>query len=862
MKLLLKTGKIIALLVLAISVLLVTASFLLKDKVGFIILNTINRDLTTKLDVVSYRLSFLRKFPKASLELTDVLVHSSEGFDRSQFTGINTDTLLAAKTVSLDFSITDIITGNYTIERIGARAGRANFFTDSTGMINYDVSFKNSSSEGTSSIINLSRIYISDIKIKYISRSAHLDIGGMVRNGDLKSRIEGSTIDLIATAGMDIKSFRLYDFMTDRSIPAKLDVNLQSSKNGMLFRKGSLALDNIKLGISGTVSSKDFLDLSLTGQDLDLAGIRKYLPGRYSKIVSGYDPSGSLSASSRIKGYLTRASSPHVEIDFQLKNGKVTEQNSSLTFKNISFRGHLSNGQGNSIESSSVSITDFKGRLGSSDYTGSLNLKDFDSPVADLSINGRVYPAEIQKFFKVKAISKAEGSVDLDLKLMNCSLAAKNLSLNRFIDMKPESKLKFNSFTLGLENNRILFRNVNGIVTIQNSVKARNITFDYKGQNFKVNAEFRNLPEWISGRKVSLGITADVSVDRFMPQVFLEDNTPKNKPTAKGSGLNFPSDIILDLNFRIDSLVYKTFSSSNIAGSLNYKPKTLTFKSINMRALKGLISGNCFVAQNSSKNFIARGSFNVSDIDVNKAFTSLHNFGQSFLKAENIKGILSGSISVLFPLDSLLNFRINTLTAEGNYHLTNGALINFDPVRQLSRFIELSELENINFQQLDNEFFIRNNILYIPQMDVKSSAVNLSVNGKHSFDNEYEYHVKMLLSQILSKKRDKYRDKNTEFGVVEDDGLGRTSLLLRITGKGEQAKVAYDMKAAGNQVKSSFKKEKQNLKTILNEEYGWFKNDSSVSQKPSEKKPRFRITWDDGDTVKSTPDTPVVRKKN
>jgi hypothetical protein len=244
---------------------------------------------------------------------------------------------------------------------------------------------------------------------------------------------------------------------------------------------------------------------------------------------------------------------------------------------------------------------------------------------------------------------------------------------------------------------------------------------------------------------------------------------------------------------------------------------------------------------------------------VNKAFSTFHNFGQSFLKAENIKGTLSGSLSLLFPLDSVLNFKIKTLTAEGNYHLVSGALINFDPVKQLSSFIELSELENISFEQLDNDFFIRNNYLYIPQMEVKSSAADLSVNGKHSFDNDYEYHVKILLSEILSRKRAKNKSNLTEFGVVEDDGLGRTSLLLKIIGKGEVAKVGYDVKAAGTEVKNNFKKEKQTLKTILNQEYGLYKNDSTVNQKPAEKKQRFKITWDDGDTVKTTPNPPTVK---
>jgi hypothetical protein len=197
----------------------------------------------------------------------------------------------------------------------------------------------------------------------------------------------------------------------------------------------------------------------------------------------------------------------------------------------------------------------------------------------------------------------------------------------------------------------------------------------------------------------------------------------------------------------------------------------------------------------------------------------------------------------------MLNFHIKTLTAEGKYHLVDGALINFDPVKQLSSFIELSELENIKFDKLENDFSIHNNLLYIPQMEVKSSAADLSVTGKHSFDNDYEYHVRILLSEVLSRKRNKNKSNVTEFGIVEDDGLGRTSLLLKILGKGETAKVSYDMKAAGTVVRDNFKKDKQSLKTILNEEYGWYKNDSTVKVKQQEKKARVKVKWDDGEAA-------------
>ena len=861
MKQFLKIGKLFAILILTVSIILISASFLLKDKVGFIILKSLNKNLSTKLQVGSYKLSFLRKFPKASLELKDVLVYSSPDFNSHAFKGINTDTLLAARFVSVDFRITDIIKGIYTIDRIGARLGKANFFTDTAGHVNYNISLRNNSAGGAETLIDLKRIDITDIYAYYNSLSAHLIIGGEIKKGKLKSRITGNNIDLTAGTEIQIDRFQLYNFSTDKNIVAKLDLDLLSSKSGIRFRKGTLYIDNFDFGIEGLVASDNNLDLNVTGHNLDIAKIRNYLPEKYLKLVFDYDPSGTIIATSKIKGLLNRTSNPHVEINWQLKNGRIAYKKSNLTFKNLAFTGHLSNGTKNGYSTSSVSFTDFKGKLGSSEYTGAVILKDFNSPLIDLSLKGKVFPAEVKEFFNIGKISTASGSVDLDLKLVNCTFSDKNFSLNGFIDMKPESTLGFNSMTLGLNNNKILFSKVTGNMIIQRSIRANNIQFNYKGQNIKINGEFNNLLEWFTGRPVRMTAKADIAVDKLYPEAFFSDSHLSDKKVKGRKAISMPGDLVLDINFKIDSLSYKTFSSAKIEGVLNYQPRTLTFKTLKMHSLNGLISGNCFFSQNNNKSVITKGNFIVTNIDVNKAFTTFHNFGQSFLKAENIKGTLSGSLSLLLPLDSVLNYNIKTLTAEGKYHLVNGALINFDPVKQLSSFIELSELENISFDQLDNDFFIRSNWLYVPQMEVKSSAADLSVNGKHSFDNDYEYHVKILLSEILSRKRTKNKSNVTEFGIVEDDGLGRTSLLLKIIGKGESAKVAYDVKAAGTEVKNDIKKEKQTLKTILNQEYGWYKNDSTINQKPTEKKSRFRIKWEDGDTVTSTPNPPAMKNK-
>jgi hypothetical protein len=860
MKLAFRILKLFAILIITVIIILISASMLLQDNVADIILKSLNRNISTKLEVGSFRLSFLRKFPNASLELKDVLVHSSSNFSSDLFTGINTDTLLAARFVTVEFKITDILNGIYFIESIGAKDGKINLYTDTAGRVNYDISAENKESEKEDITIDLERITLSEIKSCYYNLATSLSINGNIEYGRLKSRISGNDIDFTAAAEVQIDSIQLYNTKIRNSIAASIDVSLESSQNGVIFKKGTLNIENYDFGLDGSISSDKNIDLNITANDIDISKIRSYLPEKYSVLVKEYDPSGKLIVACKIKGLISRTSNPHIEITSLLKQGHISYGKSDLSINDISFKGFYTNGTGNHYKTSSILISDFKARLGSSEYTGSFNLSDFDKAVAEILLKGQIIPGELKQFFNLQKISTASGSVDIDLKMpLNLKHDGK-YSLGDIIDMKPQANLTFHSFTIGLNSDKILIKQINGNLSVANSIKAKNIQLIYEGQKISVDGEFTNLAEWITGRPVQMIASGDISFNRFIPEVFIKGQSYYDTTSVKKTAFSLPGDVVLDINFRIDSMDYKLFSSSKIRGTLNYKPRLLTFTSLNMESLNGIVSGNGFIVQNSNKSVIARANFIVKDIDVNKAFKTFNNFGQDFLKAENLAGSLSGTFSFLLPLDSMLNPQVKNLTAEGAYTLTNGALNNFDPVKQLSKFIELSELENISFEKLENDFFIKDNLLYIPQMEVKSSAVDLSVNGKHSFDNDYEYHIKMLLSEILSKKRKKIRSNVSEFGIVEDDGLGRTSLLLKIEYRGDEVKVGYDIKAAGSEIKNNIKTERQTLKTILNQEYGWFKNDTSAKQKPAEKS-RFRITWDETDSLKATPDTINEKKQ-
>lgn len=860
MSALLKILKITAILIVAILIILFSASLYFQDRVGGILLKSLNNNISTRLDIGSFRLSFLNKFPRASLELKDVVVHSSPYFDQLGFPGFDTDTLLAATSVSIEFRVTDIIRGNYYIDRVGIKSGKLILLSDRSGHVNYEIKTKKDSGSKSEFVLDLERVYLTDISATYYNLATKLLISGSIKNGRLKSKISDNNIDFSANSSMKISHFQLYNTKITKVLDAELDVNLNNSGAKTLFKKGILKLDDFVFGLTGTVSDNNILDLDITGQNINITKVRKYLPDSLRLSLADYDPSGILKVNSSIEGELSRTLNPHIEITTLLSRGHIEYGKSDISIDDLSLSGSFSNGSKNLPETSTLTINDISFKLGSSKYAGSLNLIHLDHPEISLVLNGNLNPRELKEFLNLKSISKAEGSIDLDLKLGGKVIRKEKYSVTDFLDLKPEADLKFNSFSLGMENGKFTVDNVNGNLKARDTITANNLVLTYNNHLIKIDGKFLNLPGWIAGRGDKMIASADVSFDRFDPQQFFPVND-SNSSALKKRSFSMPKDLILDLNIYIGNIHYKNFRGEKFKGTINYKPNILNLKSLYINSLDGVISGSGTLFQNSDKSLIAKGVFNLEGIDINNAFITFNNFGQDFLKSENLAGTLSGSLSLLLPMDAFLKPVIKSLTAEGKYIVTKGALINFDPVKRLSSYIELSELENISFEKLENDFFIRNNYLYIPQMDVKSSAVDLSVNGKHSFDNDYTYHVKMLLSEILSKKFLKNRRGiQSEFGSVEDDGLGRTSLLLKIESKGEDVKVGYDMKAAANEIKKDIKEERQSLKTILNEEYGMFKNDTSIHKK-EEKRPRFRITWDErGDSANTIPEVPAENK--
>ena len=124
--------------------------------------------------------------------------------------------------------------------------------------------------------------------------------------------------------------------------------------------------------------------------------------------------------------------------------------------------------------------------------------------------------------------------------------------------------------------------------------------------------------------------------------------------------------------------------------------------------------------------------------------------------------------------------------------------------------------------------------------------MNLSFSGSHTFNHDIDYRIKVLLSDLLANKARKAKKENTEFGIEQKDDSRKMALFLKVYGTVDKPKFAYDKIGLTEKVKEDIRVEKQNLKSILKDEFGLYKKDSTVKVPEKTVKPtQMQFEWEE-----------------
>ncbi len=831
-----------------------------QEKVTASLIRKVNESVDTRISYGGVRLTIFESFPNITARFSNLLVEPSPFYDRKQFMHEDTDTLLFASSLSLTVSMPSLLTGTVAVKSITARDGVVNLLTDRRGDINYKV-LPGEKREGKN--VRLRNISAINVKAVYNDRSSDMRISGNIGQATLGGEIFRTGIYLSTVLNAQIDSLNL-NGNTIRGIPVETSVKLRKSASSLSVAKGSLTVADLRFDISGNINySASTVNLAIDGRKISIASVISRLPDNWKNFTGTFSPSGILDIKCNITGPYGEAGKPHIELKYGLTNGKMSHSATGFRVNNLEFNGGITNGDHNSSETFRLTVDNLSARYGSAAVRGSFMLNNLEKPHITLALSGDLDFDDLGKIFRSGLISDQTGSVSGTVRMAGTVPDSTGL-VQALPYLRPEVSLIFRDFGATVTDRKISFSGVNGGLGINNDLVADSLSLTFRNQRFTVNAAMRNFIPWLAGGKAPASITGDIHADMLVTSSFAPEKDKRNRSdsavTSRRQTDFFPPDLTASIMLRADSIIVNEFRASGFSTRLIYKPYVITFGEARATGLDGVLAGELMLGRQKEGGYISRVSLNVNEIDINKTFDAFNNFGQVFIVSDNLQGRLTGNVTVLSPHDG--NYRImrKAIAAEAHLVINDGRLISFAPAESLSSYLDLSELKNISFSRLENDLYINNGTVSIPKMLINSSAVNFTVYGTHGFDGDYSYHVRLLLSEVMSRKARERNRGVSSFGQVKVDGSGKATVPLKIECINGKTNVSYDFGQAQENIKNDIAAEKQTLKGILNEEYGWYETDTTRIR-PAENKPKFSVTWEEGKEQPATTETPKEEVK-
>jgi len=129
--------------------------------------------------------------------------------------------------------------------------------------------------------------------------------------------------------------------------------------------------------------------------------------------------------------------------------------------------------------------------------------------------------------------------------------------------------------------------------------------------------------------------------------------------------------------------------------------------------------------------------------------------------------------------------------------ISNGQIKDLALMSQFSKFVNIKDLNNIKFTELNNYLEIQGKNLYVPTMFIQSNEANFTLSGYHSTENVQLFFLKVNAGQILTNK---FKKHDPNYSPKPAKRNGWFNMHYVISGTGEE----YSYERDRSRVKAAF----------------------------------------------------------
>lgn len=807
-----------------------------EDDIEQYAVDEINKYLDVKVDVTDIDLSFLSNFPYVSLDFQKVLIR--DNYKKTE----GKDTLFYAKNLYLNFNVWDIWNNNYSVKRVGATKAVLKIKTTESGDKNYNIlkPKKDSASDEFDFAVKL--FSLKDFRFEYVNVASKQFYNINIEKGAISGEFSETEYQLNAESDLFINQLKTNSFSLISRKNANLDIalNINTINNEYRFTKGDLTIEEMPFHITGLIKS-DFIDMNINGNDISLDNLSKSLLNESLEFANQYEGSGQVNFESAIKGKIDGVIMPSISAEFSIDNGAIKELEKNLSLTNLILKGHYQNEHKNQKEK--LVFSELSLNLLGSHIEGSTEVIDFEIPTFAGEILGNLKLEPIHEFLNIESIESLKGEVVFNTKYA-VKFADIQYNPSQFDIYNTTGNFNLKEITYQGKNDHVIYQNINGDVIVKgDDAAAKNISIHTQNSDLLINGALKNLIPFIEGTG-QLGLIATLESDYILLDDFLGENKENANNTSEQELFELPDVVNLNLDLQVNKFDWDNHQFKNINGKLLMAHREVTIQHFNLKTLEGDIAGNLKISNYLEKGNSINGKLRFNGINVKKLFDEWDSFDQTTITGKNIVGNAKGNIDLALFFDEYFNVLTDKIIVNTHINIYNGELNNLAIMKDITEYMRSNKalkvalnkhidnfedkLVNIKFKEMANDILIKDGKIQIPRMNILSSAMDMTLSGWHDFDNQIDYHFSFRFREL------KTIPEYTEFGKVEDDGLG-WKIYLSMYGDLDDPSYKID-KDERKEIRQEYNEaEKESLKSILKSEIGLFGNDTTIKKVEKEK---------------------------
>lgn len=700
---------------------------LFKNKIKETLLHAANTHLDARLEIYDLSLNLLSDFPGITFYLKELRLIKADSLEN--------DTILQVEAAQASLTLWELMNGKYDISQVRLDHVKISAKRLPDGSANWQVIRKDTLTKENASLkVKLRKASLNHCNIIYKDEVSNIQLEAIDWNGWLLGDFTSGKSVFRTQSAIEEVSFSInkVPYLKKIRVATNTSIEADLTKKKLTFKKSSLKLNHVKLGMDGSVAlpgnNKIDYDLKFLGADITFKDILSLKPALYAGIYQEIESSGSVAFQGYIQGVREQKRYPSFKFHLAIDKAMFQYASPDLSMKDIEVDATLSSANG-LMDSTVLDIKKLRFTTNDKPFQARLEVR---SPVGNLQINGHTEGTLdlglLNKLHLWDQSVALDGIVTTELDIATqmpdtSQLHPRTIETNGYVKLNKVSVKSGKYIDLGVEKAQVNFKSHTTTLSLHN--------LRSKESKLSANGSIENLAGYaLKGEDMKARIT--VQSTYINPKDFAM--------SGKGSSVFVvPSNIDLTVNASVQRALYSSLELVNATGEFSMKNQIFGIKSFSAATL----DGNCTIS----------GSYNTVNRLQPKLTIALNLNKVSF--ASTVKSLevaqlytpvfksVTGHYSLNFNFSMIAKRR----TEETLAGITGSGWLRTDEVKVtgVGSLTKLSSLLNIH---LFNSFTTKN--VYVPfavrdsrittqPFDVNINHVKMNVGGTTGFDQSIDY---------------------------------------------------------------------------------------------------------------------------